>query len=298
MTAPKAYVVLVNWNGHGADTLACLESLDGLTYPDATVLVVDNGSTDDSVERIRAARPDVRLLETSANLGFAGGNNLGIRAAIDEGACYVWLLNNDTVVEPDALTVLVDALEADPKAGAAGSKITYWDRPDVLWYAGGEFTPQGPVHHRGIDEPDTGAYDAPQETEFITGCSLLLDATVLEKVGLMRDEYFLYWEETDLDWRIRAAGYALLYVPTSVVRHKVAASLGRDWGPAQTEYLARNMLHFYRLNRPDRYAAVRDRLLWEGVKHVLRGRWALARATFSGMWLFARGRFGPIERRG
>jgi GT2 family glycosyltransferase len=294
--AAKAYVILVNWNGW-ADTLACLESLDRLTYPDATVLVVDNGSTDDSVARIRAARPYVRLLETGSNLGFAGGNNVGIRVALAEGASYAWLLNNDTVVEPGALTALVDALETDSAAGAAGSKITYFDRPGVLWYAGGDFTPEGPVRHRGIDAPDTGAYDTLEETAFITGCSLLLRASVLDEVGLMRDEYFLYWEETDLDWRIRAAGHTLLYVPGSVVRHKVAASLGKDWGPAQTEYLARNMLHFYRLNRPDRLARVLRHLVWVGAKHVLRGRWALARATFSGIGLFRRGRFGPIERR-
>jgi GT2 family glycosyltransferase len=296
MATRKTYVVLVNWNGW-ADTLACVDSLDRLTYPDATVLVVDNGSTDDSIARISAARPELRLIETGANMGFAGGNNVAIRAAMDEGADYVWLLNNDTVVEPDALTALVDALEADPKAGAAGSKITYFDRPDVLWYAGGDFTPEGPVRHRGIDEPDTGAYDTLEETAFITGCSLLLRASVLEQVGLLRDEYFLYWEETDLDWRIRAAGHTLLYVPGSVVRHKVAASLGEGWGPAQTEYLARNMLHFYKLNRPDDLPRVLRHLRWVGAKHVLRGRWELARATFSGIRLFGRGRFGPIERR-
>jgi GT2 family glycosyltransferase len=296
MAAPKAYIVLVNWNGW-TDTLACLESLDRLTYPGATVLVVDNGSTDDSVARIAAARPDVRLIETGANLGFAGGNNVAVRTALDEGAAYVWLLNNDTVVEPDALTALIDAMEADPNAGGAGSKITYFDRPDVLWYAGGDFGADGLAHHRGLDETDTGVYDTPGETGLITGCSLLLRASVLQQVGLMREEYFLYWEETDLDWRIHAAGHRLLYVPGSVVRHKVAGSLGEGWGVAQTEYLARNMLHFYRLNRPDRLAPVAARLLWVGVKHVLRGRWALARATFSGVWLFARGRFGPIGRR-
>jgi GT2 family glycosyltransferase len=261
------------------------------------VLVVDNGSTDDSVARIAAARPGVRLIETGANLGFAGGNNAAIKMALDEGASYVWLLNNDTVVEPGALTALVDALETDSKAGAAGSKITYFDRPDVLWYAGGDFGADGLAHHRGLDEIDTGSYDTPGETGLITGCSLLLRASVLGEVGLMREEYFLYWEETDLDWRIHAAGHRLLYVPGSVVRHKVAGSLGEGWGVAQTEYLARNMLHFYRLNRPDRLAPVAARLLWVGVKHVLRGRWALARATFSGVWLFVRGRFGPIEAR-
>ena len=147
----------------------------------------------------------------------------------------MWLLNNDTTVEPRALSALVEAVVADPDAGIAGSKITYFDHPDVLWYAGGEFTPAGPVRHRGLDEPDTGQYDRPEETGFVTGCSLFTTADVIERLGLLAEEYFLYWEEADFDWRVHAAGYKLLYVPGSVVRHKVARSLGESWGTTQTE---------------------------------------------------------------
>ena len=294
-TAPaeKAAIILVNWNGW-QDTIACLDSCAGLDYADREIVVVDNGSKDDSVARIREAHPSVTLLETGANLGFAGGNNVGIQAAIESGARYVWLLNNDTTVEPRALSALVEAVSADPAAGIAGSKITYFCTPNVLWYAGGEFTPSGPVRHRGLDEPDTGQYDHAEETGFITGCSLFTTAEVIDRVGLLAEEYFLYWEEADFDWRVRAAGYKLLYVPESVVRHKVAGSLGESWSTTQTEYLVRNMLLFYRRNEPGRVGAIYRKALRDGFGHLTHRRFGLAKATFAGLWLFSTGRFGPI----
>ena len=289
----KAAVIIVNWNGW-QDTVACLDSCAGLEYANREIVVVDNGSTNDSVARIREAHPSVTLLETGANLGFAGGNNVGIRAAIDNGARYVWLLNNDTTVEPRALSALVEAVAADPDAGIAGSKITYFDHPDVLWYAGGEFTPAGPVRHRGLDEPDTGQYDRLEETGFITGCSLLTTADVIERLGLLAEEYFLYWEEADFDWRVHAAGYKLLYVPGSVVRHKVARSLGESWGTTQTAYLVRNMLLFYRRNQPERVGEIYRKALRDGFGHFAHRRFGLGKATFAGLWMFSTGRFGPI----
>ena len=290
----KAAVIIVNWNGW-EDTIACLDSCAGLDYANREVIVVDNGSTNDSVERIRGAHPDVTLLETGENLGFAGGNNVGIRAAIANGAEYVWLLNNDTTIEPAALSALVEAMEDEPDAGIAGSKITYFDRPDVLWYAGGEFTPEGPVRHRGLDEPDTGQYERLQETGFITGCSLLTTAEVIERLGLLAEEYFLYWEEADFDWRVHAAGYKLLYVPGSVVHHKVAGSLGESWSVRQTEYLVRNMLLFYQRNDPRRVGEITRKAISDGIGHFTHRRFGLAKATFAGLWMFKTGRFGPIE---
>jgi len=286
-------IIIVNWNGW-RDTVACLRSCEQLDYPEYTIIVVDNGSGDDSVTRIRSAFPHVRIIETGANLGFAGGNNVGIRAAVDEGARYVWLLNNDTVVEPGALSALVEACATGKNVGIAGSKITYFDRPDMLWYAGGEFTPEGPVKHRGFDEPDTGQYERSEPTGFVTGCSLLTTAEVIERVGLLPEEYFLYWEEAEFDWRVRAAGYELRYVPQSVVRHKVSASLGESWTTRQTAYLVRNMLLFYLRNQPDRVGEVYRKARRDLMAHIRNRRFALAKATLRGMWLFRRRRFGPI----
>ena len=292
----SAAIVIVNWNGW-QDTLACIQSCKAQEYPDFRIIVVDNGSADDSLGRIRDAFPEVRLIGTGANLGFAGGNNVGIRVALDEGAAYVWLLNNDTVIEPGALAALVEACAADPLVGAAGSKITYYDRQDVLWYAGGEITKEGHTRHRGLDEPDRGLYDVTEETDFITGCSLLVTAEAFEQVGLMNEQYFLYWEETELDWRMRAAGFKLMYVPQSVVRHKVAGSLGESWEERQTEYLVRNMLLFHQRNIPDRLPAVYARAVRDGFWHLAHRRFNYARATFSGIWRFSIGSFGPIVPR-
>ena len=292
-TGARAAVIIVNWNGW-EDTVACLDSCAGLDYPDREMIVVDNGSADDSVARIRAAHPSVTLLESGANLGFAGGNNVGIKAAIERDASYIWLLNNDTTVEPRALSALVEAVAADPDAGVAGSKITYFDHPELLWYAGGEFTPAGPVRHRGLDEPDTGQYELLEETGFITGCSLFTTADVIGRLGLLAEEYFLYWEEADFDWRAHAAGYKLLYVPESVVRHKVAGSLGESWGIAQTKYLVRNMLLFYRRNQPERVGEIYRKAIRDGFGHLTHRRFGLARATFAGLWLYSTGQFGPI----
>ncbi|MEI7813712.1 MAG: glycosyltransferase family 2 protein [Coriobacteriia bacterium] len=289
----KAAIIIVNWNGW-EDTIACLDSCAGLDYANREMLVIDNGSTNDSVARIRAAHPSVAVLETGANLGFAGGNNVGILTAIEHGASYIWLLNNDTTVEPRALSALVETIAANPDAGVAGSKITYFDRPDVLWYAGGEFTSAGPVRHRGLDEPDTGQYELLEETGFVTGCSLFTTAEIIDRLGLLAEEYFLYWEEADFDWRVHAAGYKLLYVPESVVRHKVARSLGESWGTAQTKYLVRNMLLFYRRNQPERVGAIYRKALRDGFGHLTHRRFGLAWATFAGVWLYSTGQFGPI----
>ena len=289
----KAAIILVNWNGW-EDTVACLDSCADLEYPNREIIVVDNGSTNDSVARIRAAHPEVTLIETGTNLGFAGGNNVGIEAALPDGAQFVWLLNNDTTVEPPALGALIEALVANPRAGVAGSKITYFDHPDVLWYAGGEFTPEGPVRHRGLDAKDNGQFEQLEETGFITGCSLLTTAEVLNHVGLLAEEYFLYWEEADFDSRAHSAGYTLLYVPRSVVRHKVAGSLGESWSIKQTTYIVRNMLLFYQRSEPSRVPEIYRKARRDAIDHLLHNRAGLARATFAGMRLFRRGQFGPI----
>src|SRR5689334_13312211 len=133
--SPSVSVVLLNWNGW-KDTIPCVESLRQLGYANVQIVVVDNASTDESEERIRAACPDVTLLQSGANRGFAGGNNVGIRYALEHSADYVWLLNNDTLVRPNTLSALVARAESDPRIGFVGSKILYASRPDLVWYAG------------------------------------------------------------------------------------------------------------------------------------------------------------------
>ncbi|MCX7596938.1 MAG: glycosyltransferase family 2 protein, partial [Fischerella sp.] len=132
----KVFVILLNWNGW-QDTVKCIVSLKGLSYPNYEIVVLDNASTNDSVEQIRAAHPDVTLIETGANLGFAGGNNVGIRYALEHGAEYIWLLNNDTIVDANALSAMVTKAESDPKIGLVGSVLYYMNNPGSVQAWGG-----------------------------------------------------------------------------------------------------------------------------------------------------------------
>jgi len=220
----KAYIIVLNWNGK-EDTLDCLASLRNTNYDDYKIVLVDNGSEDDSVRTVRENFPEVEVVETGKNLGFAGGNNVGIAYAMKAGADYVFLINNDTTVHPDYLKELVEAAEADPKIGAAGSKIYYYSEPSVLWFAGGRVNwLRNKGEHIGLNEKDEGQYDQQREVGYLTGCALLIKREVIEKVGVLADDYFLYYEDTDFCLRVQNAGYKTVYVPKSKIYHKVSRS--------------------------------------------------------------------------
>ncbi|MHB1323613.1 MAG: glycosyltransferase family 2 protein [Coriobacteriia bacterium] len=298
--APLVYVILVNWNGFD-DTVACVESCLALDYAPFHLVVVDNDSADGSGIRLAerfASESQVEVLLAERNLGFAGGNNLGIRHALDAGAEYVWLLNNDTVVDPPALRELVSAAQEHPEAGMVGSKVFYFDRPNVLWFAGGVIKTHrdGTTYHRGMNEVDTGAYDAPAYVDYVTGCSLLTSAEVVRSIGLMAEEYFLYWEEVDWCDRARAAGYSSLCIPTSRVWHKVGGSLGADASWTRIRYDARNRLLFYRRNRPKDMPRV---LFWLNRQIVtltlVRGKPQHSAALLRGELDYFLGKRGPID---
>lgn len=222
--SPKVYIIILNWNGK-ADTLECLKSLRSTDYDNYTTLVVDNGSQDDSVAAIRASFPEVEILETGKNLGFAGGNNEGIKYALDKGCDYAYLLNNDTTVEPNYLKTLVEAAEQDKKVGLASSKIFYHSEPDILWFAGGKNNwMRNSGDHLGLNQKDAPEFNHPKEVDFLTGCSLLISRELIEKIGVLADDYFLYYEDVDYAMRAQNAGYKTLYVPTSIIYHKVSRS--------------------------------------------------------------------------
>lgn len=250
LAAESVCVILVNWNGW-RDTIECLESCAGLSYPHVEIIVVDNGSTDDSIVRLRERYPQLRVIGTGANLGFAAANNVGMHAALELGAAYVWLLNNDTVVDPEALSELVDVIRGDPTAGIACSKIYYLDAPDRLWFAGGRLSPwSGWALHRGVGEIDQTQYDETSEVDFATGCSLLACAAVVVACGPMAEDYFLYWEDADWCLRARHAGWRVVYVPRSRVWHKVGGSLSSKSRHLHWRYEGRNRLLFTLRHRP------------------------------------------------
>ena len=249
--ALKIYVVVLNWNGW-RDTAECVESVLPALVPGSGVLIVDNGSTGDDVERLTGRFADrAEFLETGENLGFAGGSNAGINHALGRGADYVVLLNNDTVVDPAFLSELLAAARANPRAGMLCSKVYFHDRPDTLWYAGASFfTALGWGRMRGYNEVDRGRYDAVEETERPTGCSLMVTRELCERVGLLDEEYFCYVEDTDWGMRARKAGIRILYVPGSRVWHKVSSSTGGHATAVSLYYNMRNTLLCLRKNSP------------------------------------------------
>jgi len=223
---PLVYIIILNWNGK-EDTVACLRSIEKLEYPNFSVILVDNASSDGTAEYVKGKFPEVNIIANSENLRFAGGNNVGIKYAMEHNADQVLLLNNDTEVATNFLPELVHAIENDKSIGIAGPKIYYYDDKNVIWFAGGkvEFW-KGWISHIGIREPDHGQYDFAREVDYITGCCMLVRREVIEKIGKLDESFFIYGE--DADWCLRAskAGYKLVYVPSSIIWHKVSASSG------------------------------------------------------------------------
>ena len=278
---PAVAIILLNWHGW-RDTIACLESLASLEYTNYHVLVVDNGSTDDSVARIRAAHPQVPILETGRNLGFSGGCNVGIRCAMEEGADYVWLLNNDTTVEPQALIAMVTVAEADPRVGAVGSVLYYLDSPkDIQAWGGGRvcFWSGRTRHHLG---PVASA-----KLHFLTAASILLRRRALEEVGLLDEStFFMYWEDTDFSFRLRKAGWRLAVADQSIVLHREHAATGKG-SRLLDYYFNESAVRFFRRYAPIVAWPITIGVLGRLTKRVLRGNLpgfvSTLRGTYAGL---------------
>lgn len=239
---PKVTIIILNWNGMD-HTLRCLESLLRIDYYNCDVIVVDNNSEDGSPKAIADSFPTVQIMRNSQNVGFAEGCNVGIRQAMKSGSAYVWLLNNDTLVDPQSLTFLVRAAEKDNSIGMTGSKIYDYDDPNVIRCAGMTINWfRGEAHFIGWHQRDNGQFNNYSDVEGLEGCSLLIRRRVCEDVGLMDKDYFLYGEEIDWCVRARQRGFRCTFVPESIVFHKGGASSGEAYRPILSYYSTRNML--------------------------------------------------------
>lgn len=246
--------ILVNWNGH-LDTIECLRSLSECAQASPQLqiapIVVDNGSTNDSVAQIRAAFPDVTLLETGENLGFTGGNNVGIAHALQGEYDYIFLLNNDTTLEPQALNVLVEAAQMHPEYALFSPVIHYFDAPEAVWFGGAKLHLQhGTAFHDFNANPPR---EAPvEELAYASGCAMLLSTDVMRQIGGFDDRFYLLWEDVDLSLRVRALGRPLALVPAARIFHKVSRSFTGHSSWARY-YYTRNQLLFARTHSGTHY---------------------------------------------
>lgn len=255
----KVSVVILNWNGKD-DTLECLKSLGCLTdlKDELEIIVVDNASSDGSVEAISKKFPHVTILENKENLGFSEGNNVGIRHALRNGADYILLLNNDTVVDQGIVQELIAASKKHNDNAVIGAKIYFFPGREfhksrykkeqlgkVFWYAGGLIDWDNVLPtHRGVDEVDTGQYEKMQETDYISGCTLFAPRCVFEKLKGFDKKYFAYYEDVDFSVRSKQTRFKLVYAPKAIVWHKNAGSSGGSGSSTHQYYMIRNQLIF------------------------------------------------------
>lgn len=292
----KVFVVIVNWNGK-TDTYDCLTSLKKSRYRGIiNSIVIDNNSSDDPIVELKKSFPDVHFVKNKENVGFTGANNQGIRLALEKGAGYIFLLNNDTIVSKDCIFYLVSHLEASD-GGVVGPKIYFAphyefhkdrykteDLGKVIWYGGGKIDWVNVlVSHRGVDEIDRGQYDKVSDTDFVSGCAMLAKADTFQNLGFFDERYYLYYEDIDLCLRLKKAEMAVRYVPQAFIWHKNAGS-SHSGSRLQDYFLTRNRILFGMTYAPlkSKVAILREslRLLlkgrpWQkkGIQDAFLGRW-------------------------
>lgn len=245
MKRPRVSIITVNYN-QLALTCALLDSLRDVTYENLEIVVIDNGSPQDATERITKYYPSVLFKRSEENLGFAGGNNLGISLSTGD---YLMFLNNDTEVDPGFIEPMVALFETNAKAGAASSKILYHNSGGIIQYAGSTcinpFT--GRNKRLGFQEKDEGQHDEMRQTDLTHGAAMMVPRRIVDEVGAMPEFFFLYYEEIDWCERIKRAGYEIYFVPASRVYHKESMSVGKK-STLKTYYMTRNRLLFMRRN--------------------------------------------------
>lgn len=273
----KVQILLLNWNGW-PDTLKCLHSLRSMEYSNYHILVVDNGSKDDSVSHIREAHPNLEIIKNEKNLGFGGGCNVGIRYALEQGAEFIWLLNNDTQVDSGALGAMVRLANSDHRVAAVGSVLYYMAAPTQVQAWGGGKTNLWTGLSQHFHAPATD-----RELHYLTAASLLLRREALLDVGLFDERmFFMYWEDVDLCFRLRQAGWKLSVASDARVWHKESASL-RGRKPLLDAYFGASSIRFYRRHAPVPWLPILLTTAGRLLKRGFKGDWPSVRAVLSGL---------------
>ncbi len=283
----KLSIITVNYNGRD-DTCALIESIP--FNENMEVIVVDNASKQDEASIIQKQFHQVNVIRSEKNLGFAGGNNLGIKEAKGK---YIFLINNDTIFKEFNVDSLINKLESSPKIGIVCPKILFAWGVNPIQYAG--YTPLSKITIRnqaiGFNEEDNGKYDTAHPTPYAHGAAMLIKREAIEKVGLMPENYFLYYEEIDWSMMFTRAGYEIWYDPTCTIYHKESQSTGQD-SPLRTYYITRNRLLLVKRNWQEIYKYLAYCYLTcivaprDIIKHTLKCRLDLSKAVCKGVWDF------------
>jgi GT2 family glycosyltransferase len=294
-------IVILNFNRQ-ADTLACLRTLRRSTRAqgqplDAQVIVLNYGLPAGAGDELLAVCPDALVQTLTGNQGYAGNNNVGIRLALERGAEWVLVLNEDTELAPDCLDLMLAVGEADAAIGVLGPMVYHYDEPTVIQSAGGVFDENWLSAHVAMNEPDAGQFAAPRDVQWVSGCAIMVRRAVMEAVGMLDERFFMYWEETEWCMRAARAGWRIVHVPGARLWHK---GVRRDYKPAPYVgyYMTRNRLLFLRKHgaplrvRIAAWSSVLRTLLsysikpqWRASKRVERGMiWRGLRDYLTGRW--------------
>lgn len=234
---PGWYAIVLSWNGR-EDTLRCLESLTRVERPDLTIVCVDNGSADGTQRAVRERFPQVILIEAGANLGYSGGNNLGLRYALEHGARWMMLVNNDATVAPDVVDGFEHVVKERPRAGILAGKVYFADRPQTIWFAGQRVSEllgySG--RPRGYGRADGPRYESVCSTDRAVGALMAISRSAVEAVGLLDEDLFAYVEDVDWALRVRDAGFEVVLAPGARAWHRVSASTGGENASTHTLY--------------------------------------------------------------
>jgi GT2 family glycosyltransferase len=295
---PPVGVVIVNHNLKGS-LRETLNSFRKINYSNLQIVVSDNASSDGSQEMVRAEFPEVQLLAHYPEQGYARAASLGLAAFADKTK-YIFSTTNDVVVDPEMINVLVDFAEKNPDAGVLGTKIYFFDRPNVLWHAGGRIHPlHGHSYHIGWEREDAPRYDKIRECDFVTGCGFLLRSEVLKRIGFFKEDLVFYSEDAELCYRFREAGTKVVYVPAAKMWHKTGTTLAKN-RPVQLRYSTRNGLYLIQRHKVGFYPLS----LWvhlfivsplKMILFALMGKWKNSVGIWRGIRDWQRGNFGWIR---
>lgn len=287
--SPLVYIIILNWNGW-QDTAECVESVLKTNYPNFKILIIDNGSTNNSVKILSERFPDIEILPTGKNLGYTGGNNRGIDRAIADGAEYVFILNNDTVVDREFLNPLVEAMEKDKQIGITSGIIYHYNAPGIIQYAGGYtgfYT--GNSYCIGGGMLDKGQFNIPKEVPCSAGAAMLMRADLIRNIGTLNEKFFIYSEELDISLRAKNAGYKVTYTPGSKILHKIGSDTSQA-SSLMSLFSLRNRIWIERMYATKFQYLIFNLYSWFYLfprifaSHIWHGRFHLLKSTILAVW--------------